>query len=159
MAGSNTPSSGQSRRGPLTIDQLLDNYERECVAAKTPKDLTAVALRWGASGLVDGLTPSQKRRFDDVFDASMKALKLLIEAQDSAKAKMAYEAARNGQEPDSRPQTPPQPPPQKPAVEAPAASGEHPFYEKLHGRPPEPPGGAGDLEGVRRSPARGQERR
>lgn len=103
-------------------DRRLDAYERECVAARNPDELKAVAARWGATGYFEEMTESQKIRFDDIYDASLRALQLQARHRESDKAKTAYEAARNGAGGDSPQPAPKQPEPLRAAPEPPQAS-------------------------------------
>jgi hypothetical protein len=103
-------------------DQRLDAYERECVAAKTPDDLRAVARRWGATGYFEEMTESQKTRFEDIFDASLRTLELQAKHREGEQARQAYEAARNGAGEDSARPAPKQPEAPKPSQRPPQAN-------------------------------------
>ena len=104
-----------------TIDQRLDDYERECCAARTPGDLKMIAMKWGAGGFLEELSEKQKARFDDVYDAANVALNLQSKSRETQVAKQAYEANKNGAGGDSPRSAIRQPEPQKPAQQPPQA--------------------------------------
>jgi hypothetical protein len=123
-----------------TTEQRLDAYERECVSAKTPDDLKAIAARWGGTGYLEEMTDNQKTRFDDIYDASLRALQLQARNREGDQAKQAYEASRNGAGGDSARPAPKQPEPPKAAQRRPqAVNGGEAFAPEIEAlRPTDP---------------------
>jgi hypothetical protein len=90
------PRAAQPAPPPPTakkpFDQLLREWENDCLAAKDLTTLRQVAVRYGEKGVFDNLSEDQRDRVNDAYDGAEAAMK--AEAQRKASESAAADYAR-----------------------------------------------------------------